>query len=189
MYLFIDTETGGLDSENSSLLTAAFLVVDEDGNSVEELDLKLSPEDRVYQVHPKAMAVNKINLDHHDREALPYKDARAKVESFLHRNSSRGRLIPIGWNIHFDLDFLHRYLLNKQSWEKWVSYRKLDLCGIGRFLHLCGAVPMSGGLSDVARSFDIDVTGHHNALYDARLTLKVFQRYRDALSEALSLHC
>jgi DNA polymerase III epsilon subunit-like protein len=180
-YLFIDTETGGLNPEFHSLLTVSFHLVDNlehvPSNSVH---VKFGPQDGYYRVSPEALAVNNINLVHHTQEALPYVTAHMLLRDWLARRFSEQadsqKFMPVGWNLPFDLSFLYHQFLPKREWEQYVSYHSIDVMTIAEFFVLTGKLPKEvTRLTKAAQHFNIPIEGAHNADYDNYLCRRVLQ--------------
>jgi DNA polymerase III epsilon subunit-like protein len=181
MYLVFDTETGGLGRE-VSLLTAYFAVLDKDFNVVDELDLKLIPDDGIYKVQPQALEINKIDLKELAKEAISYKDAKTQLYNFLALASARAdseeKLIPLGQAIQFDIDGVVDTIISKGSWDNFVTRRVLDTMIIANFLRLVGVLPVeSVSLGTLVEFFGITIEGNaHEARYDALATVEVYKR-------------
>lgn len=177
-YLAIDNETGGL-GDNVSLLTTYLAVLDKDLRILDELYLEIKPEDGVYRIEPQALAINKIDLVIHDKTAETKSIAGQKLFKFLRTNSADGadKLIPFGHNVIFDVISLHKELLNRPTFEKFTSYRKLDTAVIAQFLKLAGKIPdeVSGSLSSLAKFFGITNKQAHNAREDVVVTIEVLK--------------
>lgn len=179
-YLVFDTETGGL-SEDVSLLTAYFAILDKDLNIIAELDLKLIPDDGIYRVEPEALEVNQINLKELAKEAIPYKEAKTVLYKFLSAYKPSGdgeKLIPIGQNVRYDIDWITKNLLSVGSWNDLVTFRYLDTMLIARFLQLNGRLDVeSVSLANLVKYFEIKVDGNpHEARYDALATAEVYKK-------------
>jgi DNA polymerase III alpha subunit (gram-positive type) len=185
MYLALDLETGGLGKE-VSLLTGYFCVLDKDFNILDELDLKLIPDDGIYKVQPEALAVNKIDLQELAKEAIPYKKAKTILYTFLSYNAlqAENKLIPLGHNVYFDIEFIQLYLLSLGSWEAQVSYKLLDTMPIARFLQDVGKLSVEGiGLQNLIEYFDIQVEGNmHEAKYDTLATVELYKKLKELVS-------
>lgn len=175
-YIVFDTETGGLTSE-TSLLTAYFAVLDAEFNVVDELDLRLIPDNGIYFVDPKALEVNKIDLAELGKVAIPYKEAKTILYKFLQKNAGEEKLIPIGQNVQFDIVRVTTDLISAGSWENFVSRRVLDTMIIAQFLVQIGKIEPEGiGLGKLIEYFNVTVEGNaHEARYDALATAKVYQ--------------
>jgi len=181
MYLVIDTETGGLDPQKHSLLSAYFGVYNKAFVPMGSLYMKLVPDDVCFKVTAQAMAVNGIDLSRHTFNATMYRHAKEKLKMFL---SDYGqRFYPVGHNLSFDLGFIHTHLLDKETWDNYVSYRGLDTATLGLALHFAGLIPRIMSLKELADHFHIkyDAQRLHDAEEDATLTIKVYERMLELL--------
>lgn len=177
-YITLDLETGGLWND-VSLLTAYFAVLNEDFNIIDELDLKLIPDDGIYKVEPEGMAVNKINLVELAKEAITYKKAKTILYDFLKNNYNGELLTPIGQGILGDVRKLCDTIISKGSWDNFISRRGLDTMYIAKFLQEIGKIPsdMSISLESLVKYFNIDIDGElHSARVDALASAKVLQK-------------
>lgn len=177
-YIALDLETGGLWND-VSLLTAYFAVLNEDFNIIDELDLKLIPDDGIYKVEPEGMAVNKINLVELAKEGIPYKKAKTILYDFLKNNYNGELLTPIGQGILGDVRKLCDTIISKGSWDNFVSRRGLDTMYIARYLQEIGKMPkdISISLENLISYFDIKIDGElHCAKVDALGSVKVLQK-------------
>jgi len=180
-YIAFDTETGGVTPE-TSLLTVYFAVLDENLCVVDELDLKVKPDDGNYVVTAQGLAINKINLIEHDKMAIPYKDAKTPLYKFLERNYQGEKLIPVGHGIYFDILRVRPTLISQGSWENFCSYRTLDTSIAAQFLRAAELFPkeISGSLGSLVAHFDIKSKGE---LHDARVdTLQTVSVLRELLN-------
>lgn len=198
-YLIFDTETGGLGND-VSLLTAYFGLFNRNFVQMEELELNLIPDNGIYRVQPRALEVNKIDLTELGRKAIPYKAAKTELYNFLQRCAVRvgtfegmntieeKKLIPVGQNVHFDVNILQQTIISLGSWEQFVSYRVLDTCVIARFLSETGKLltPNGIGLGALAKQFGLDTKfenctygSPHEARYDTMITAQVLNRLMD----------
>ena len=178
--LAFDVETGGLDPKETSLLTAYFQVFDENFNEIDSLSFKVKPDDGKFKVTQKAMDINKINLEYHAEEAMPYYLAAHELEHFLKYNSQNEKLIPVAHNIEFDLSFIYEYLLSKDNWEQYVSYRKLDTAQLANFFKLVGVLNpnQKTNLGDIAKSLNVQFDGAaHSADADTKVAIQVLKKF------------
>lgn len=187
MYIFFDTETGGIGLDKS-LLTVFFLVTDDKLQTIEELSLFLKPDDGIYRVTGEALSINHINLEQHDSIAVTYSDGARTLYNFLNNHSKRGaiKLIPVGHNCGFDIAQINDKLVKRPTWENFVSYRPLDTQVVGQYLILIGAVDgsrTSGSLKSLGEYFlvsseELGYAGTgllHDARYDTLLTRAVLR--------------
>lgn len=183
MYLFLDTETGGIGLDKS-LLTAFFLATNDKLEPLGELYLYLKPDDGVYKVTSEALGINKINLVEHEKSAVLYKNGGSLLYSFLKQYSNHGaiKLVPVGHNIGFDIAQIQDKLISRPTWENFVSYRKLDTQIVAQFLILCKKLDGSkttGSLKSLSELFQVSTAeigaeeGFHDARFDTMLTRAV----------------
>lgn len=184
-YLIYDTETTGLEPPYN-LLTAYFLVVDDNYKELGHLDLKVKPDNGQYIVHPKALAVNKISLADHDQNALTYSTARDMVCEFLAKHSKIGKnmLTPVGHNVFFDETFVKHYLVPPNIWGKYVSHRKICTQVIANFLKLSGHFPadLSVSLDSLRGYYKLSAEDAHTAKQDVLDTLTVLVKMSNMVS-------
>lgn len=178
MYLIIDTETGGIDPKNSSLLTLFIAAVDEQSlEVVATCDLAIKHD--VYKVTGEALRINNINIADHDLTASPLEEVIEELRAFLRVVSTHAKgeqLIPVGQNIAFDIGFIKEGLPGL-DWSKYVSYRVLDTQVIARFLQRVGKLPsdMSLSLRRLAEHYGVEDTSAHTAKGDVLVTLEVLR--------------
>ena len=176
-YIALDVESGGLDNAKT-LLTAYFITLDEDMNPIDELDLKIKPDDGVYHLSAEALAVNGINIVEHDRVAITAGTAASLIFQFLANNNKDGKikLIPVGHNVVFDIEFVCAHTLSKKSWNKFCGYRVLDTGTVSQFLMEKGDLPkMSASLGVIAKHYGIEFEAH-TAKGDTLATVAVMKK-------------
>jgi len=178
MFIFIDTETGGIGLDKS-LLTASFIITDEQLKIVDKLYLSVRPDDNLYHIEAKALEINKINLIEHEKIAIPYKNAKPKVYEFIKQHSKEGadKLIPAGFGIYFDLTHVWDKLISRATWETFCSYRTMDVTSIARFLMLLGKIrsDLSGSLVSLSTYFNVYHEQEHHAESDNLATIEVLK--------------
>lgn len=170
VYFIYDTETGGLDHNVHSLLTFYGAFLDENLNPIDEIDLKLKPKDGIYHVTAGALAVNKINLVQHDKEAVTYEDGAMMLWEKLAKHSDNGRtkLIPVGHNTQFDKGFTVRYMIPDVQWRKVLDYHSLDTVTLAYILKLAGKInTRSLSLGPLAKAIGVQV--NDSDLHGARV--------------------
>lgn len=178
-YLHIDCEMGGRELKYS-LLTAYFLVTDDKFQTLSELYLQVKPDDGVYILNGQGMTINGINLQEHDKVALPYKQVKSNLFNFLKLNAGTGRLVPVGHGVRGDIEHIIDKLISEGSWEQFCTYHFIDTSVVLQFLRACGKLPldMDGSVSALAKYFSIDIDGDlHDARVDAKLTCEIFRKF------------
>lgn len=170
----IDTETGGLDPSQHSLLTVA-LIVTRNLEIIASKEWHLKHED--YRTTERALEINGIDIEAHDASATPATVAISDMLDFMnHHRLPEERIVLIGQNTIFDKQFLEAAVEQSGHMERYrsiVSQRYIDLMSITAFLNLSGHIKTDNlGLDAVISSLDIQREQRHSALGDARMTLK-----------------
>lgn len=189
-YIVLDSETTGLDPKNYDLLTLYMAVVDfydEYGpdfpfkyviNTKKSIDLKLRPSWSLeYRVDPEAMAINKIDLEEHKKEAITNAAGAMVVEHFLKsiKQNKDDEINVIGWNPSYDLGFLFEHM---PSINTYFGHSMIDVKSTA-LIYRDMAKPVltpKANLSGFARHFDIDPAGAHNAKEDCKLAISVLNK-------------
>lgn len=178
-YIALDTETGGTDPKQHSLLT---LYVGIYNNSLELIHGNhFKFKHPVYHVTAEGMNINKINLLELDKEGHGFSLAGQKLFNMLKQHSEKGanKLIPIGHNVKFDIGYvIDSGLLSKGNWEQFVSYRTLDTGIIAQFLKIAGKMPqdISGSLGSLSSFYGVKAEGAlHDAEVDTKVTVEVLR--------------
>ncbi|MGM0441525.1 MAG: exonuclease domain-containing protein [Elusimicrobiota bacterium] len=179
-FCIIDTETGGLDPQKHSILSVGIVIADRE-NIIDGFEIKIK-EDNIATT-PGSMAVNKIDLKEHVKEALSPEDTVNKIIDYFagRENVMRdddNKVVPIGHNIYFDIDFMHRlFNLAGVSYMKYFSHRNLDTSTLLRFFNLTGKLDLnSASLASACEYLEVENSRAHNALSDAKATAEVFQK-------------
>lgn len=176
---FLDTETGGLDPETTSLLTAAFAIYDTAKKVVIDT-LELSVRHEPYHVSAGALNVNKIDLVRHHQEARTPGQCVDMIKDFLYNRYKDTAAVLVGHNIAFDIGYLKKMYADtshSELYTKCFSHRSLDTFGIAEFLKQTGKLQVdrcSG--THLFRHFGIKVEGRHTALGDCLATVQLFEK-------------
>ena len=180
--LCYDTETGGLSEKEHSLLTIYFALLDPNTfELLDELDLKVKPDDGKYSVTPKAMEINGINLEEHDKVAITYTEANKVIKAWLTKNKIKGKrnhYMPIGQNIAFDERFLKQYLLSEEEYNSLgIYYGSFCTKNLVDFLKFIGVFPehMKTNLGAIVDHLNLPKRQAHEAKDDVLMTVDVFK--------------
>jgi DNA polymerase III epsilon subunit-like protein len=175
-YLFLDTETGGLDPDVHSLLSLG--LVAGEGSTVRE-SLEILVKHEPYVVSGGGMAVNRIDLVQHDRAAQPPAQAMATLQAFLQRHfPDPGPVTLVGHNVGFDRAFLAVFYASLGCpFEPRISHRIIDTHSLAAGLRDAGRLPLAN-LSSTAlfKHFGISIpeAKRHTALGDALGTFELY---------------
>lgn len=183
MYVFIDTETGGL-SPDYSLLTLAAAITDENFHILDRMYFGIHAP--VYCVTPEAMATNQINLAEHAKTALSVPAAAARLREFLSNGAAltgKKKLVPAGHNVSFDIRFIHAQLMPEEEWREYCTYPALDTAGIARFFVAANRISGSCSLVALRQLFHIDTGTAHNAESDVLASVQLARHFVHMLNQ------
>ncbi|MGL5428593.1 MAG: 3'-5' exonuclease [Cetobacterium sp.] len=174
--LFIDTETGGINEKENSLLSVA-LICWEDKKVIDKLEIFI--EEESYNVTERAMEINGLNLENVKKYGLEKKIVIEKINSFILKNFEDEKAVLCGHNVGFDIRFL-KELYNKveKNYEEFISYRSLDTASVFRFLTIAGKFKEEkiNSLDDAIKYFNISLENRHTAMGDIEKTVQIFNR-------------
>lgn len=172
--LFIDTETGGTDEYENSLLSIA-LVHWENKKTLDKLEIFIKEEN--YNTTKEAMNLNKLNLEEIKKVGLERDIAVKEINKFISKNFGDEKAIICGHNVNFDIRFLKQlYKKSNDDYKKYFSYRSLDTASIFKFLTLAGKFRNNSinSLDDAINYFKISFENRHSAMADIEKTIQVF---------------
>jgi DNA polymerase III alpha subunit (gram-positive type) len=180
--LCFDTETGGLEPGVHSLLTAYFALINPDTfELIDDLDLKVKPNDGKYNITPKAMEINGIDLEEHDKVAITYAEANKVLVKWLEGHKIKGKrnhFFPMGQNIGFDIDFIQATILSSEEYRKvGMYYGEMDTKNLVDFLKFIGIFPdhMKTNLGAIVEHLNLPKRKAHEAKDDVLMTVDVFR--------------
>lgn len=189
-FMAFDTETGSLNPENADLLTFYGGIFDENLKLVEELYLKLKPDNGKLPIaEAGALNVNKIDIKSHieDPETITYSEAKLKIVSMLKKYSKKtGRvnnIRPLGYNVPFDIKWVQYYLIPKQEWESFFHYKYVDVMQNIDFLKDSSWFSQDlGSLTSVVDYLQIPKRSAHNAKEDTLMAIDVHKKILEIMS-------
>jgi exonuclease I len=183
VYIFFDTETGGLTPEHS-LLTLSAIVTDPQLNVVviHELQpgLYLRLKHDNYVTQPRAMQVNQIDLAEHDQFGFTLPDAIETLIAFIREAKAAlgvQRFIPAGHNVPFDMRFLQAQLLPPKMWDNFFMNPPFDTCAAARLFNAANRLNVGCGLGKLCTFFGIDAGTAHNAESDNLAAIELARKF------------
>ena len=179
-----DTETGGLNPGDADLLTFYGGIFDENLQLVEELYLKLKPDDgRLPITEAQALKVNGIDIKKHleDPETIPYSEGNLKLvtmlKKYLQKTGRYSNIRPFGYNVPFDIRYTQHYLLPPTQWESILHYKHIDVMQNVDFLKEAGWFPPDlGSLGTVVDYLQLPKRVAHTAKDDTLMTIDVYKK-------------
>ena len=130
--LYIDTETTGVDPDNSSIIEIA-ATYEVDGKIQDEFWSKLAPKSNGV-INLEALRVNKHSVT--SATSLPNREANTiRFVDWILGLKAEGPLYICGHNVNFDITLIKKALkeINIIGWDSAVSYRIIDTSTIGTF--------------------------------------------------------
>jgi len=196
LWMPFDSETGGLNENKADLLTWYGAIMTEDYQIIDELYLKLKPDDRLPIAEAGALKVNGIVLADHlaDPETVTYTEGQRRLEAMirkhLKRNGRYSNITPMGYNCPFDVRWTQKHLFPQEMWESLLHYKTHDVMAIVDALKKYGIFPKTlGSLGTVVEYLGIPTRNAHNAKEDTLMTVDVdkklaelFRRMREGAS-------
>jgi len=178
--LFIDTETGGLDPKQHSLLSVGLVVWSPAGiKASQEILLK----EKVFRIDHYALKVNKIDLTEHAAKAQTHAEGIRTLQNFVQQNFSGKGIVLAGHNVGFDVGFVKQWFDEERlEFSSLFSHRSIDTHSILSALYLSGLIPEK--VTDSNKAFDyfkIEVERRHTALSDALATALLFGKLLDLM--------
>ena len=185
-----DTETGGLDPTSADLLTFYAAIFDEDLKLVEEINLKLKPNDgRLPIAEAGALKVNGIDIKAHieDPETITYSEANTKItamlKKYLKKTGRFSNIRPLGYNVPFDIKWTQQHILSTKEWESILHYKHVDVMQNVDFLKDSGWFPQDlGSLNTVVDYLQLPKRNAHNAKEDTLMTVDVYKKLLEIMS-------
>jgi len=181
-YFLFDCETGGINPKNS-LFSLYGIILNNELQQIDEIHLKIKPDNGLYQLSAEALKINKIDIVGHNEIAVAESLASSTFYDFACKHALRDKLVPAGHNLSLDIRFVKKHLLKEDNpdgdnWGKFFSHRRLDTATIAHFLILSGKLPsnLDCSLESLARYFEFDYSGAHDEKFDAHLTLDVLKK-------------
>jgi len=178
-FLVVDTETGGLDCKEHSILSIAGVILTPDEGCDPCFDLLINEEEIKYI--DKALEINKISLNEVKSRGFSPNIAVGMIRGALDTalGTDRRPIQLVAHNAPFDLGFIRRlYRLAGEDFKADFRDRALDTCSVLQFLMISGKVSGFRASADTlfkAAGVEIPENKRHTAMGDAWATAKSLQ--------------
>jgi len=179
-YLFIDTETGGLDPFKHSLLQVGLVAY---ANGGIEDKIEISIKENSYNVSMDALKYNGLDLYEDIYKVGVTKDVAVdKIIEFIERNF-KDKPVLAGHNLSLDKYMLRQLLKVKGiNMDEYINHRMIDTMSLLWGLYIAGKIPLEACSSSGALDyFGIEVKNKHRALEDCMGTIEVFEKIKKLL--------
>lgn len=191
LYLFFDTETGGIDPNKNPLLTAYFGIFDSNFKLIDELDLKLIPNPNL-KIEQEALDVCGINMETHLKEAIMPEEGAKLLIALLDKYKipkKRKHYTPCAYNFEFDIKFVLTHLINANYWDKYVHHNPIDPLRILTVLIDSDLVPQDlGNLESVVKHFNLPQLSAHNAKDDTLMLVEVYKHIKGLIKNISTIN-
>lgn len=183
--LVLDTETGGLNPREHSLLTVAGVAWTPTSQPRPLFSLMVREDNIVTQA--EAMAINRLDLREIESQGLTPSEVVEAIRYALdhHFGPHREPITLAGHNINFDIGFLQRlYRLAKTDYSRDFSRRCLDTATLFTFFMASGLVAPGKANGDrmfAAMGIPLADEHRHTALGDAWATALSLSRMAQTL--------
>ena len=189
IFMAFDLETGGLDPGKADILTGWFGFYNKDLKLLDEVNLKLKPDDRLPMADAGALKVNGINLQEHllSQETVTYSKGKEllvnMIKKYLQKNGRYSNIIPTGFNIvGFDIKFINHHLIDVDTWQSLVHYKCRDVMADTECLRYYGWIPPEvSKLTQCAEYFGVAQGTAHTAKDDTLMTLEVMKKIKELM--------
>lgn len=196
--LFIDCKTGGINENETSLLTIAGIICEDSAEYTKSFDYKIT--EARYRVTLPAMKINKIDLVKLAEDGITRYAVARKILEFCKtnfgnpRNNNYQKIRIGGHNVAFDVRFLKKLIndytrVSTLEYDDVFSHRNIDTYPIAGFLSDCGYFRGSkvGSLESLCQYFDVENNNAHNALSDVEATAKIYYKMKNAMTDIIDL--
>jgi len=184
-FLWLDTETTGLEVDDSAAFELAFILV-QNGQVICERDFFLNPLSEKIKYHEEAGKVHGYT-EEQIRAFPPEKEQMQKVAEFLKNavelfkedGSRTEKLVIAGYNVNFDKKHL-RALLERNGFN-FDDYFVSDIADVFEQVKRAGfqkALPYlpDRKLGTVAKHLGVNLENAHNAMADIKATREVAKK-------------
>lgn len=183
-YIFIDTETGGVDPNKHSLLSIGICVWNMEDGIVDKKEIYVKSSNYIVTKHAKTM--NKFIEEEHNLNAIEQKLVIKELIAFCRKYIPEPYAIPIiGHNIQFDVSFLKvLFKSNNKSFNQYFSHRYIDTYSVFKTYVLAGIIKEEiDSSSDAFSYFGIKVKGRHSALGDCVATVELYEKLIELIKQ------
>jgi hypothetical protein len=149
-FLVLDTELGGPNFEEYSLLTVCLKVYEGESPKtsqyVDKLNLTIKRKD--YKISFEGMEVNKLDLKKINEFGVTVKEARAQLATFIfkHGGKKSDRLIVVGQGVSGDIKAILNELMSPSTWYDYVDRLVIDTLSLATAVRTFGGFKLDQSL-------------------------------------------
>jgi len=172
-YFAFDTETTGTDHAVDEILSYAFVVLDEQLVEISRQQRFFFPsaEERV---HPKAAEVNGYTRAKWAEKGALDQSTLAMMLTQDWADHGVARLMPIGHNVSFDLNFFKKHA-DAKAMYKALSYHFVDTMVLAIAMDQAKGITGSYSLGPLCARYGVELKGAHDSLADIVATIELYK--------------
>lgn len=180
--IWLDTETGGVDSARHALLQIA-VIIDVEGQPLAEYRWNVHPLPGTH-VSKESLGITGLTVEQikeFQPAALVKQEFEAVLSHYVDKYNKADKFIVGGYMAQFDTDFLRQWFLAQgdKYYGSWFSPYYLDVAAFAYTLRALGLFGLDTlekmKLVCVCEHFGIPIEQAHDALADIRATRSLFQ--------------
>lgn len=195
-YFAFDVETTGLDPRQCAIISIGFVVLDDELNPIDNDEFYVRPFEGAL-VEPKAIEINGYSPEKWDEEgAMDQEELLQRLDNALMYHTFSGpktasknqifggikKLIPLGYNVSFDLKFLKEFFIRHE--ENIDRYLESDAVCVLKEVKKDDkskqhVEPDGYKLSNTCKRFEVKNDNPHQALSDIRATIEVYKKLKE----------
>lgn len=163
--LFIDTETGGVNTQNSALIQISG-IVRIDRLDIERFNFFVKPYPGL-EVTDKALAIqgrSRKEIENYEYETVVYKKLKEIFDRYIDKYDRTDKFIVAGYNVRFDIEILNSLFKrhNDNYLFSYIESTTIDPLQIIGFLQLCNKLPFleNNKLETWCKYFNIKLNAH-----------------------------
>ena len=172
--LWVDTETSGLKPYQNGIISLAGFYIDENDN-MDSFSFVAAPHENDV-IESKALAVNGYtmqDLDTFPDASVVINEFETWMKQYINPFDSKDKFIMAGYNIAFDMRFLHAWF-NKHGNNFFFSYFYKQTLDVLKLVRQSNLGLKNNKLETVAKYFDFD-GNFHQAMDDIKATYHIYR--------------
>lgn len=183
LFVFIDTETSGLNPSLHKLLSIGLIVWSKNNRIIDKREYFIKY--KKYNLTDESQRITNFNLNEHEKRAISGKKVICEILTFLNKYFHNTKITLIGHNIGFDIGFLKKFFyLYNIDYSSIFSHRSIDTYSIYKSLIISNKINASfDSLSDALKYFNIESNNRHTAIGDCLMTVKLFEKLLDIIGK------
>lgn len=186
-FIYVDTETGGLNTERSALLQLAG-IIEIDGKEVDTFNYYLLPHKDDLPVEKEAIEIHRLdpekNPEKFDPNELVYTHFISLLDHYIDKYNREDKFYFIGYNcLNFDAPIVRHFFLKNNSnfYGSYFHNPSIDVMALAAYAAIGQRQKLPNfKLLTVAESLGLTYEEKipHDAEYDVKITKRIFDVFR-----------